>query len=178
VYVNRLWRNSSASAFQSRSTTGRSQGEWPTHPELLDWLADEFVHSQWRPDGTPPWDVKHNIRAIVDERNLPPVLDGCSGLEERDPDNACWRADPLPWMPRWCAIVALSFLACCRKFGGPSANPHQPDGYLAAMNFPNANTRQAVAKISIGAVSTRFGSDRSCTQPVDLRCPHKRRVHH
>src|SRR5262245_562799 len=57
VFVNRLWRQFFGTGLSKTLDDLGSQGEWPTHPELLDWLAAEFVQSGW--------DVKHMIRTIV-----------------------------------------------------------------------------------------------------------------
>ena len=56
----------SAPAWSRRSRTSASQGEWPSHPELLDWLATEFVRTGW--------DVKALQRLIVTSGDLPPVV--------------------------------------------------------------------------------------------------------
>ena len=55
-----------------------SQGEWPTHPELLDWLAAEFMEG---------WDVKHLVRTIVTSHTYRQSSLSTPALEQKDPDN-------------------------------------------------------------------------------------------
>ena len=57
VFVNRLWKVYFGQGLTRTLEDLGSQGEWPTHPELLDWLAVEFVESGW--------DVKHMVRTLV-----------------------------------------------------------------------------------------------------------------
>src|SRR5207244_9994777 len=66
VFVNRLWYLFfGAGLCRSLEDTG-AQGEWPTHPELLAWLAVEFMEgASGGVDPRRPWDVKHVVRLIV-----------------------------------------------------------------------------------------------------------------
>ena len=57
VTVNRFWQQYFGTGIVKTAAGFRAQGEWPTHPELLDWLATEFVRSGW--------DVKQMQRLIV-----------------------------------------------------------------------------------------------------------------
>src|SRR5262249_19233311 len=74
VFVNRMWRQFFGVGLSKTLDDLRSQGEWPTHPELLDWVAREFMRPsdcglglQDCGSNGPPhdWDVKHIIRLIV-----------------------------------------------------------------------------------------------------------------
>ena len=51
VFVNRLWRQFFGTGLSKVLDDLGSQGEWPTHPELLDWLASEFMEPKWQPGG-------------------------------------------------------------------------------------------------------------------------------
>ena len=130
VFVNRLWRQFFGTGLSKTLDDLGSQGEWPTHPELLDWLASEFVGSGW--------DVKHMIRTIVTSATYRQSSMSTPQLEERDPDNRLlarqsrFRVDAE--MVRDAALEISGLLV--EQFGGPSAKPYQPDGYLAALNFP------------------------------------------
>ncbi len=57
VFVNRLWKLYFGAGLSKRLDDLGSQGDWPSHPELLDWLASELVDSGW--------DIKHVVRLLV-----------------------------------------------------------------------------------------------------------------
>jgi hypothetical protein len=130
VFVNRVWREFFGTGLSKQLDDLGSQGEWPTHPELLDWLASDFVSQHW--------DVKHLIRTIVTSRTYRQSSMASPELMERDPDNRLlarqsrFRVDAE--VVRDIALYASGLLV--DRFGGPSAKPYQPDGYLATLNFP------------------------------------------
>src|SRR5262249_26520561 len=107
-----------------------SQGETPTHPELLDWLAVEFMDSGWN--------VKHIVKLIVESRTYRQTSKCSSELKERDPANRLvarqgrFRLDAEFVRDNALAMSGL----LCRHIGGPSVKPYQPAGYWAALNFP------------------------------------------
>jgi hypothetical protein len=107
-----------------------SQGSWPTHPDLLDWLAREFIESGW--------DVKHMVKLMVTSAAYRQVSASNETLQKRDPYNhllarqARFRLDAE--MVRDNALAVSGLLA--RKIGGPSVKPYQPAGYWAYLNFP------------------------------------------
>jgi hypothetical protein len=129
VYVNRTWRHFFGTGLSKVLDDLGSQGEWPTHPELLDWLAADFAEH---------WDVKRLIRTIVTSRTYRQSSMSTPELNERDPDNRLlarqsrFRVDAE--VVRDIALYASGLME--EKFGGPSAKPYQPDGYLATLNFP------------------------------------------
>jgi hypothetical protein len=96
---------------------------------LLDWLAADFAEH---------WDVKHLIRTIVTSRTYRQSSMSSPELNERDPDNRLlarqtrFRVDAE--VVRDIALYTSGLME--EKFGGPSAKPYQPDGYLATLNFP------------------------------------------
>jgi len=142
VYVNRLWRQFFGTGITKALDDFGSQGEWPTHPELLDWLASEFMRPQWKAGAsegpTRPWDMRHMVRAIVLSQTYRQSSMPRPELEERDPYNRLlarqtrFRVDAEN--VRDIALAASGLLV--EKFGGPSVKPYQPDGYLAPLNFP------------------------------------------
>ena len=138
VFVNRLWRQFFGTGLSKVLDDLGSQGEWPTHPELLDWLASEFMDPKWQSRGTHRWDVKHIMWTIVTSRTYKQSSTSSPQLEERDPNNRLlahqsrFRVDAE--IVRDIALAVSGLLV--ERLGGPSVRPYQPDSYLAAMNFP------------------------------------------
>jgi hypothetical protein len=129
VFVNRLWRQFFGTGLTKTLDDLGSQGEWPTHPELLDWLAAEFMQG---------WDVRHMIRLIVTSETYRQSSLASPELLERDPDNRLLaRQSRFRVDAETVRDIALSVSGLLvERFGGPSAKPYQPDGYLATLNFP------------------------------------------
>ncbi len=136
VFVNRLWRQFFGQGLSKVLDDVGSQGEWPAHPELLDWLAAEFLEPSG--SGAHAWDVKHLVRTIVTSHTYRQSSRVDSQLVERDPDNRLLarqsRFRVEAEAVRDIALAVSGLLA--EKFGGPSVFPYQPEGYLGAMNFP------------------------------------------
>ncbi|MCX6623058.1 MAG: DUF1553 domain-containing protein [Acidobacteria bacterium] len=138
VFVNRLWRQFFGTGLSKVMEDIGSQGESPTHPELVDWLASEFMQPTVDAAGAHAWDVKHMIRLIVLSQTYRQASTSTPELEERDPDNRLlarqsrFRVDAE--VVHDIALSVSGLLA--NRFGGPSVHPYQPEGYLAAMNFP------------------------------------------
>ncbi|HUY35573.1 MAG TPA: PSD1 and planctomycete cytochrome C domain-containing protein [Pirellulales bacterium] len=130
VFVNRLWKLCFGQGIVRTLEDFGTQGAWPTHPRLLDWLAVEFIESGW--------DVKHMLRLMVTSNTYRQVSDAPSGTRERDPSNqwfarqARFRLDAE--MVRDNALAIAGLLS--EKVGGPSVKPYQPAGYWAHLNFP------------------------------------------
>ena len=137
--MNRIWRQFFGTGLSKALDDLGSQGEWPTHPELLDWLAAEFVHPAipGRRDAH-AWDVKHLIRTIVTSQTYRQSSMSTAELDERDPDNRLLaRQSRFRVEAEVVRDIALSVSGLLvEKFGGPSAKPYEPDGYLATLNFP------------------------------------------
>jgi hypothetical protein len=128
VFVNRLWQLHFGRGLVETSEDFGSQGSIPTHPELLDWLAVEFVESGW--------DVKALNRLIVTSAAYRQGSVASDELLARDPSNALSARGPR-WrmtaeMVRDGALRASGLLAA--KVGGPSALPYQPDGIWNPLN--------------------------------------------
>jgi hypothetical protein len=129
AYVNRTWREFFGTGISKTLDDLGSQGEWPTNPELLDWLASEFQHD---------WDVKHLIRTIVVSQTYRQSAMESPAAGAKDPENRLlshqtrFRADA-----ENVHDIALELSGLLNsEFGGPSVRPYQPDGYLATLNFP------------------------------------------
>ena len=138
VFVKRMFREFFGTGlFKTLDDLG-SQGEWPTHLELLDWLASEFMHPAWQSGGTHDWDVKHLIRMIVTSYTYRQSSLSTPDLDERDPfGRLLARQNRFRVEAETVRDIALAVSGLLvEKFGGPSVKPYQPEGYLAAMNFP------------------------------------------
>ncbi len=130
VFMNRLWKQFFGIGLSKVLDDLGAQGEPPVNPELLDWLACEFMESGW--------DVKHMVRLIVTSHAYRQVSTGPKELLARDPDNrelarqSRFRLDAE--LVRDNALTISGLLV--DKIGGPSAKPYQPAGYWENLNFP------------------------------------------
>jgi mono/diheme cytochrome c family protein len=130
VYVNRLWLLLFGQGLVKTADDFGTQGSLPTHPELLDWLAVEFMESDW--------DTKHLMKLIVMSNAYRQSSKPSKVLQERDPQNLWlarqgrFRLDAESVRDNALSISGMLNL----KIGGPSAKPYQPAGYWAMMNFP------------------------------------------
>jgi len=128
--VNRLWKLFFGEGICRSMDDVGAQGEWPSHPELIDWLAVELVHSGW--------DVRHVIRSIVLTRTYRQSSQPRPELAKIDPENrllarqARFRLDAE--LVRDGALSVSGLLV--PAVGGPSVKPYQPAGYYAQLNFP------------------------------------------
>jgi hypothetical protein len=122
VAVNRMWQLHFGKGLVRTTEDFGTQGEYPSHPELLDWLATEFVRSGW--------DVKHMHKLIVSSRTYRQSSRITKPLLERDPDNRLLGRGPRlrlsAEMIRDQALSASGLLV--EKLGGPSVRPYQPAG--------------------------------------------------
>jgi hypothetical protein len=126
VVVNRLWQQFFGVGIVKTSDNFGMQGELPSHPELLDWLASEF-----RENG---WDLKHIIRLIV----LSDTYSQSSRLrpELEDPENRLLARGPgfrlAGELIRDQALAVSGLLN--PAVGGPSVMPYQPEGVWEDLN--------------------------------------------
>jgi hypothetical protein len=128
--MNRLWKQFFGLGLSKVLDDLGAQGEPPTHPALLDWLACEFMDSGW--------DMKHMIRVIVNSHTYKQVSTGSEGLVAKDPYNReLARQSPFRIDAELVRDGALSVSGLLvRTIGGPSVKPYQPDGYWENLNFP------------------------------------------
>jgi hypothetical protein len=163
VFVNRLWKLYFGTGLSKRLDDLGAQGEWPSHPELLDWLAVEFMEPEARSEvggrrgdtsqrakgddsslHTPylrphAWDVKHLVRLLVTSATYRQASSGFDPqLLERDPDNRLLARQSRfrldAELVRDNALAVSGLLV--DKIGGPSVKPYQPPGYWDHLNFP------------------------------------------
>lgn len=137
VTVNRIWQQFFGMGLVKTSDNFGLQGEMPSHPELLDWLAEDFRKSGW--------DMHHLIRNIVLSATY--RQDSRFRTELDDAENRLLARGPSFRLPaetiRDQALAASGLLT--RKVGGPSVMPHQPPGVWEDLSAPpsHAETYQA-----------------------------------
>jgi hypothetical protein len=129
VTVNRMWQLFFGTGLVKTVEDFGVQGEKPSHPELLDWLAREFIESGW--------DVKHIHRLIVTSATYRQSSKVSAALVERDPENRLLARGPryrLPsWMIRDQALAASGLLV--DKIGGKPVQGYQPPGIWEEATF-------------------------------------------
>jgi hypothetical protein len=113
-----------------------SQGDWPLHAELLDWLATEFVESGWN--------VKGILKMMVMSAAYRQSSKVSPELLEKDPENRLLARGPRFRLPaemiRDQALAVSGLLV--EKIGGPSVKPYQPPGLWEELSFGNAQYKQ------------------------------------
>jgi mono/diheme cytochrome c family protein len=130
VFVNRLWKLSFGQGIVRSLDDFGTQGTMPTHKELLDWLALEFIDSGWN--------VKHVHKLMLMSAVYRQSSVGSKEQRDRDPGNH-WLARQNRYridaeLVRDNALAVSGLLV--RKIGGPSVKPYQPAGYWSFLNFP------------------------------------------
>jgi hypothetical protein len=129
VTVNRLWQMLFGTGLVKTTEDFGLQGEWPTHPELLDWLAVEYMDSGW--------DTKAMMKRIVMSRTYRQSSKATPESIQRDPENRLLARGPRVRLPaetiRDQALAASGLLT--KKIGGPSVKPYQPDGLWAEVTM-------------------------------------------
>ena len=135
VTVNRFWQQVFGTGLVATSEDFGAQGELPSHPELLDWLASEFRASGW--------DVKRFFRMLVTSATYRQSAAATPEKLERDPENRLRSRGPRfrmdAEMVRDYALAASGLLV--RAVGGPSVRPYQPEGVWSTVAMPQSNTR-------------------------------------
>ena len=147
VIVNRFWQQVFGIGLVKTSEDFGVQGEKPSHPELLDWLAAEF-----RDQG---WNVKALMKQIVMSATYRQSSHVAPGMAERDPQNRLLARGAryrLPsWMIRDQALAASGLFV--ERVGGPPVKPYQPDGVWEEATFGNkqykADTGEALYRRSL-----------------------------
>jgi hypothetical protein len=161
VTVNRFWQQFFGRGIVKTSEDFGVQGDWPTHPELLDWLATEFQSPTFHapaeasePSAAPQnWDMRHILRLIVTSNTYrqssaaaKPLASESSALTlyQRDPENTLLARGPRfrfdAEVIRDSALAISGLLV--EKIGGKSVKPYQPNGLWEAVAFVGSNTSQ------------------------------------
>jgi hypothetical protein len=134
VTVNRFWQQLFGRGIVKTSEDFGSQGEFPSHPELLDWMALDFQESGW--------DVKRLMKQMLMSSTYRQSSKVSPELAERDPENALLARGPRfrmdAEMVRDNALAVAGLLST--RVGGKSVRPYQPEGIWEAVAFVGSNT--------------------------------------
>lgn len=134
VTVNRFWQQYFGTGIVKTSEDFGSQGSPPSHPELLDWLAREFIDSGW--------DVKRLQKLIVMSGTYQQSSKVTPELLQRDGDNVLLARGPRFRLDaeviRDSALSIAGLLV--EKPGGRGVRPYQPAGIWEAISFRGSNT--------------------------------------
>jgi mono/diheme cytochrome c family protein len=128
--TNRLWKQFFGTGLSKVLDDLGAQGETPANPELLDWLACEFVDSGWN--------VKHMVKLIVMSETYRQSSNAMDELVTTDPANReLARQSPFRLDAELIRDQALRVSGLLDpSLGGPSVKPYQPPGYWENLNFP------------------------------------------
>lgn len=131
VFVNRMWKVFHGRGLSRNLDDLGGQGEPPSHPLLLDWLAVEFQESGW--------DIRHMTRMIVTSDTYRQSSSPSAELLAKDPTNR-WFARQGRWRLEAEFVrdsaLQLAGLLDVSRVGGKSVKPYQPAGYWQHLNFP------------------------------------------
>ncbi len=146
VTVNRLWQMLFGTGIVKTVEDFGAQGDWPSHPELLDWLAVEFMDPIWAVgenccgqgswNEVRDWDVKHILKTIVTSATYRQASKTSKEMWQRDPDNRMYARGPRfrlsADMIRDQALFVSGLLV--ERVGGPSVKPYQPAGLVKELH--------------------------------------------
>jgi hypothetical protein len=129
VTVNRFWQSIFGTGIVKTAENFGSQGDLPSHPQLLDWLAAQFVQSGWN--------VKDFHRLLVTSATYRQSSRVAPELLQRDPENRLLARGPRFRLPaetiRDSALATSGLLV--GTIGGPSVRPYQPEGLWEEVSF-------------------------------------------
>ncbi len=136
VLVNRIWQRTFGEGLVRTPADFGSQGEHPTHPELLDWLAVELQDRQWN--------LKAMLRLLVTSQTFRQSSAHRAGM--KDPENRLWGRGPSYRIDaevlRDVTLWVSSLLD--PTMGGEGVKPFQPAGLWKALMHPASNTKNYV----------------------------------
>jgi mono/diheme cytochrome c family protein len=137
VTVNRWWAQLFGTGLVKTGEDFGSQGEWPSHPELLDYLATEFVDQKW--------DVKKFVKSLVLSATYRQSSKATAEALQKDPENRLLSHGPRFRLPaemvRDNALAVSGLLN--RQLGGPSVKPYQPPGLWEQVAFGGGFSAQS-----------------------------------
>ncbi len=135
VTMNRVWSHFFGAGIVETAGDFGIMGARPTHPQLLDWLAAEFIDSGW--------DYRHMVKLIVTSAAYRQSAAVTPEKLEKDPHNRFISRGPRYRLDaeqlRDLALASSGLLS--PKVGGPPVKPYQPEGIWEAVAMPQSNTR-------------------------------------
>ena len=140
VAVNRLWKLFFGFGLSRKLDDLGAQGDWPTHPELLDTLAAELMNSGWN--------IKHTVKLMVMSETYKQSSLPNAAVSEKDPYNKWlshqgrWRLDAEFVRDNAMAISGL----LVQSVGNNNGRPFQPKGYWDYLNFPKREWQKGVGE--------------------------------
>ena len=134
VMVNRFWHQHFGRPLVITAEDFGTQGELPSHPELLDWLAVEFIESGW--------DMKHIHRLIVTSAAFKQSSAISPQALEIDPENRFLSHGPRYRLDAEVLRDSALFISglLVEKMGGKGVKPYQPSGLWKAVAYPSSTT--------------------------------------
>jgi hypothetical protein len=148
VTVNRYWQLFFGNGLVKTADDFGSQGELPSHPDLLDHLATDFVGAQSA--GTTEWDVKRLVRELVCSATYRQTSQASPQSREQDPENRLLSRGPRFRLQaefiRDQALHAAGLLD--RRIGGQSVSPYQPAGLWEELMSRSDNDKWSAQKYS------------------------------
>jgi hypothetical protein len=131
VIINRLWKQFFGAGLSAQVDDFGAQGEPPSHPELLDWLAVEFRESGWN--------TKHMVKLLVMSHTYRQQSSLRKDLREIDPANRLLATqNPRRLEAEAVRDNALAIAGLLNsEMGGPSCRPFQPSGYYSGLQYPD-----------------------------------------
>jgi hypothetical protein len=136
VTVNRFWQQIFGTGIVKTTEDFGTQGELPSHPLLLDWLATDFQEHNW--------DVKHLVKTMVMSATYRQSSHSSAAAQQLDPFNRMLSHSPRFRLPSHTIrdqVLAVSGLLVT-KLGGPSVKPYQPEGLWSDFSFGKIKYQQ------------------------------------
>lgn len=134
VFVNRLWQMVFGAGLVATPEDFGSQGAYPTHPKLLDWLAVEFIESGW--------DIRHMLKLMMSSATYAQASSVTPAALQTDPANAWLARGPRHRLDaeeiRDSALLMGGLLV--HTVGGKSVRTYQPKGIWKAVGYTSSNT--------------------------------------
>ena len=172
VAMNRDWQKFFGRGMVETEDDFGTQGTPPSHPELLDWLATEFIASGW--------DVKAMHRLIVTSSHLSAVVGHSQRLAARDPQNRLLARQSRLRLDaeivRDVALAAAGLLTT--TIGGPSVFPPQPEGVFDFTQDPKPWNAASGGDRYRRGMYTHFWRSSPLSDAADVRRPRRQRHLH
>jgi hypothetical protein len=126
VFVNQLWQEFFGRGLVKTSGDFGMQGELPSHPELLDWLAVDFMENEWN--------IKRLVKQIVLSATYRQSVKTTEDKQKKDPDNIYLSRGPRNRLSAEFVrdVILSSSGLLVKTIGGPSVKPYQPKGLWEA----------------------------------------------